>query len=61
MEKEELEIISQRELMERIKLSRWAVYRAIKSGKLHPIVKGNKNYFKINEVEKWLESGIKRG
>ena len=48
--------ISQKEISERLKISRWAVYRAIKDGKIHPIKKANTNVFDIEEVEAWLES-----
>lgn len=51
---EDTELISQKKLCEMLGVSRFAIYRAIKAGKLHPIKKGVENYFTKEAIDNWL-------
>lgn len=56
-EKETLEkygLISQIDLCVTLKLSRYAIYRAIKAGTLTPIKIGTQNYFEKDEVDRFI-------
>lgn len=51
---EDTELISQKKLCEMLGVSRFAIYRAIKAGKLQPIKKGVENYFTKEAIDNWL-------
>ena len=58
MERESVEketgLISQKELCKMFSISRFVIYRAIKSGKIKPIKKGKENFFEKEAIDKWI-------